>query len=187
MSGKEKNQITREDIEKAIAEDVWPLERDFLSRPERFKYVRKLVKPKGCVFCQAVKTGVSFDSLLLTKGEYASVLLNKYPYNNGHLLVIPNDHCGDFTELPSEVFAELHQLLRKSVDSIKKAYGCDGMNLGMNLGHSAGAGIPEHLHYHVIPRWVGDTNFFPVIAETKVIAESLEQVYDRLLPYFESK
>ena len=164
--------------------DIWPQERDFMQRPDRFKYVRKLVKVKGCVFCNALKTGVSLDSLVLFQNSRVLVMLNKYPYNNGHVLILPTRHCGDLSKLKTKEHAEISEAVRLTAGILQKAYGCPGLNIGMNHGAAAGAGIPDHLHWHLIPRWAGDTNFFPLIAETKVHAETLEQTFDRLLPYF---
>jgi len=161
-------------------DEIWPQERDYMSRPERYKYVRKLVDPEGCVFCHSRDIGIEFDSLCLYKTDLAMVILNKYPYNGGHTLVLPTRHCGDFNELKDDEFLVLNELLRRSTAIIRKVYNCQGLNLGMNHGKVAGAGIPEHLHWHIIPRWFGDTNFFPLIAETKVQPESLEQSYDKL-------
>jgi ATP adenylyltransferase len=140
----------------------------------------------GCVFCAAAKAKPEFESLLLFRNELAMVVLNKYPYNNGHLLVLPTRHQGDITALTDQEGAELQRLLKESVRILKDTLGTDGFNVGLNLGKVAGAGIPEHLHYHIVPRWAGDTNFFPLLAETKVVIETLEQTFERLLPYFNS-
>lgn len=158
--------------------------REVLFRPDRLKYVRKIDRPKGCVFCEAVDTGVGPERLLLHKGRHAIVVLNKFPYNNGHLLVLPRRHVGDFLEMTPDEHREISECMRRGIAAIQDAYKPAGFNCGLNLGAASGAGIPEHLHYHVIPRWVGDTNFFPLIAETKVVVETLEQTYARLLPYF---
>ncbi len=166
-----------------INEQVWPLERDVLFRPDRFKYVRKLVKSEGCVFCEARKIGVSFESLCLYQSRYSMIVLNKFPYNSGHLLVIPKRHQGELELLSEKESQDLHQTLRLAIKVLKKAYVPGGINVGLNLGQVAGAGIPEHLHYHVIPRWSGDLNFFPLVAETKTVIESLEMSFERLLPY----
>lgn len=165
--------------------DIWPQERDLMIRPDRYKYVRKLVKPKGCVFCACAKKEPSEESLTLVKSKYSMVVLNKFPYNNGHLLVIPQRHCGDLTQLSEAEYSDLMGLLRKAMKVIGKAYGCEGMNVGLNHGAVAGAGIPEHVHWHVVPRWFGDVNFFPLIAETKVVVESLESSYHRLMKAWE--
>lgn len=160
--------------------DVWPQERDLMIRPDRYRYVRKLVKPKGCVFCGCAKKTEAFETLTLVKTKYSMVVMNKFPYNNGHLLIIPRRHCGDLGKLKLAEYQDLMDLLRKAMQVLTKVYGCAGMNVGMNHGAVAGAGIPEHLHWHVIPRWFGDVNFFPLIAETKVVVETLETSYHRL-------
>ena len=113
-------------------------------------------------------------------GEHSYVILNRYPYTNGHVLVIPNAHRSEVDELELEIQADLHRTLMRAVTTLKQAYGCPALNIGMNMGGAAGAGIAAHLHYHVVPRWPGDTNFMPVVAGAKVIPESLEAVYDRL-------
>lgn len=164
--------------------DVWPTERDIMVRPDRLKYVRKLIKVEGCVFCKAVRSGKGFKNLLLHKAKNASVVMNKYPYNPGHLLIIPNRHEGEFTDLKKSELHELHDLVQLSLKVLREAYDPSGFNVGLNLGAAAGAGIPEHLHYHIVPRWKGDTNFFPLLAETKVIVEDLEATFDRLVPLF---
>jgi ATP adenylyltransferase len=156
-----------------------------LFAPWRREYIKGCEvgeEAKTCVFCSAFKKGVGFDSLVLYQGQHSSVVLNKYPYNNGHTMVIPHQHTADLLELSKEAFDELHQLLKKTYEAIRRAYSPHGMNIGMNLGRVGGAGITDHLHYHLLPRWGGDTNFMPVIGGTKVISESLEQTYEKLLP-----
>jgi ATP adenylyltransferase len=168
-----------------LGKDTWPLERDILFRPDRLKYVRKLMKPEGCVFCNASRK-VAFETLCVYQSEHSMIVLNKFPYNSGHILVIPRRHCGDLLELSQEEHYDLHDTLRLAMGALNGCYQPGGMNLGLNHGATGGAGIPDHLHYHVIPRWNGDLNFFPLIAETKVVIESLEQTYDRLLGYFKT-
>lgn len=181
---KKSSQISTRGPALAFDENIWPIERDVLFRPDRFKYVRKLVKPKGCVFCEAHRMGVKWESLCLYKSQHSMVLLNKFPYNSGHLLVIPQNHKGDLTDLTSQESRDLHETLRIAVKALQKVYQPGGINVGLNQGAVAGAGIPEHLHYHIIPRWAGDLNFFPLVAETKTVIESLEMTYDRLILYF---
>lgn len=171
---------TRQDISLRIAKNIWPLERDVLFRPDRMKYVRKLIKPEGCVFCRAAKEKPSLDTLCVYKSEHSMVVLNKFPYNSGHLLVLPQRHCGDVLKLSEAEYSDLQNTIRQVMGVITEAYQPGGINLGLNHGAVAGAGIPEHLHYHLIPRWAGDVNFFPLIAETKVLVESLEQTYEKL-------
>lgn len=163
-----------------IGKDIWPMERDVLFRPDRMKYVRKLIKPEGCVFCRASEEKLSFDTLCVYKSKHSMIVLNKFPYNSGHLLVLPKRHCGDLLKLSDEEFSDLQNTIRLSMKALNELYQPGGINVGLNHGAVAGAGIPEHLHYHVIPRWAGDLNFFPLIAETKVLVESLEQTYERV-------
>jgi ATP adenylyltransferase len=167
--------------------EVWPLERDVLFRPDRFKYVRKLIKPEGCVFCLAAKEQPGFETLCVHKSRHSMIVLNKFPYNSGHVLVIPSRHTGDLTDLTDEESRDLHETLRKAVKGLQQVYEPGGINAGLNMGAVAGAGIPDHLHYHVIPRWSGDLNFFPLVAETKAVIESLEMSFERLLAYFKAE
>lgn len=178
--------MTEKELAQKIRQDVWPVEREVLFKPERLRYVRKLVKPEGCVFCAALEKGRGVDSLLLFDDEHSIVVLNKYPYNSGHLLVLPRRHVGDFLDLEDHEHAAIQKSLRRSIEALGEVYEPTGLNVGLNLGSAAGAGIPEHLHYHVIPRWAGDANFFALIADTKVVVETLEQTYERLLPYFKA-
>lgn len=164
----------------------WPMQRSVLARPDRAKYVRGEEKPMGCVFCAAAENGPSLASLCLYRGKRVMAVLNKFPYNNGHVLLLPVRHEGEFTELKDREHTEIHLLLRETIKILKKVYDPAAFNVGLNLGAAAGAGIPEHLHYHVVPRWRGDTNFFPLLAGTKVVVETLEQTYGGLVPYFES-
>ncbi|MCB0378189.1 MAG: HIT domain-containing protein [Bdellovibrionales bacterium] len=167
-----------------INEDIWPDERAVLESPHRLEYVRRLVKPKGCVFCSASKAKASAESLVIFKSQSMMVVLNKYPYNNGHILVTPRRHVADFEKLTEKELRAFTQLVKESLKILKKVYSPDGFNMGMNLGKVAGAGIPAHLHHHIIPRWGGDTNFFPLIGKTKLVVETSEQSYNQLRPYF---
>ena len=171
-------------LSKELVKDIWPCEHDVMDRPDRYRYVRKLIVPDACVFCQAQSMGPCLESLVVYQNSLAMVVLNKFPYNTGHTLIIPNRHCGELTQLEQEEYTEVMSLLRRAVNALQKSYGCPGLNIGLNQGSVAGAGIPEHLHWHIVPRWHGDTNFFPLIAETKVIPENLEQSYNRLAPLF---
>lgn len=176
----------RADFHIQAGKEIWPLERDVLFRPDRFKYVRKLIHPEGCVFCTAAKAKVGFDTLCVYKSQHSMILLNKFPYNSGHLLVIPQNHEGDLLKLGEVDYKDLHLTLKLAVEALQQVYQPGGMNVGLNLGAVAGAGIPSHLHYHVIPRWAGDLNFFPLVAETKTVIESLEMTFDRLIAYFKA-
>lgn len=165
----------------------WPTERPVLFKPDRLKYVRKMIKPAGCVFCNAIEAGIGVESLLLYRDEQVIVVLNKYPYNSGHVLVLPRRHVGDLLEIAPDELAAITAMVQRVVKHLTEVYTPPGFNVGLNLGSSSGAGIPEHLHFHVVPRWAGDTNFFALIAGTKVVVETLEQSFERLLPYFEGR
>jgi ATP adenylyltransferase len=166
-----------------------PLYREIFFRPERRDYVRKQDKPEfhvnGCVFCYSSAHDCSLESLKVWDGQHVMIVLNKFPYNTGHLLVLPKRHVGELENLTPQELSDLSRALQSSVKILKDVYNCPGLNVGMNLGTAAGAGIPDHLHLHVVPRWVGDTNFFPLLANTKVVIERLEDTFARLLPLFQ--
>lgn len=128
--------------------------------------------------------GVSPESLIVFMSELSFVILNRYPYVSGHVMVVPSRHTGDLAGLSPEEFSDMMAVMRLSTLVIDEAFKPQGLNIGMNLGKAAGAGIEDHLHIHIVPRWSGDTNFMPVIAETKVIPESLEETYARILEHF---
>ena len=136
----------------------------------------------GCVFCDRSRLPVAYDreSLIVWRGEHNFVILNLYPYNSAHLMVVPFSHTADLPGLPVEVTAEMMALAQRMVSIIREEYRPEGFNLGMNLGRSAGAGVADHLHLHVVPRWAGDTNFMPVVGSTKVMPELLERTWERL-------
>jgi ATP adenylyltransferase len=138
-----------------------------------------------CFFCSAyLDKAQPAEHLLLFCNDYGIIMMNKYPYNNGHLLVAPNQHTSDINMLSDDNFTQLALLTRLCVNVLTEVYSPQGFNIGANLGRAAGAGVPGHLHYHVLPRWNGDTNFLPVIAEVKVISESIADTYNKLIPYF---
>jgi ATP adenylyltransferase len=140
----------------------------------------------GCVFCEVRdRPGDDPGALILTRGELGFVTLAKYPYNPGHLLVLPLRHTGELEDLSAEENGEIQSLLQSCVRALREESQPHGFNIGLNLGRPAGAGIPDHLHWHVVPRWGGDTNFMPVVAETRVLPELLEETYRRLKGRFE--
>lgn len=141
-------------------------------------------KSSDCVFCKARKTSLSPGNLILYKSKHAFVILNKYPYANGHLMVIPNRHICDFTQLTVLEHEEMAKLLSLSHEALKKALKAQGFNIGMNLGEMAGAGIKDHLHYHVVPRWKGDHNFMPVLGDLRIMPEYLKDTYLKLKKHF---
>ncbi len=142
-------------------------------------------RAEGCFLCELPKSGDDRRSLIVHRAERTFVILNRYPYNSGHLMVAPYVHTGDLAQLDPEIAAELMHTTQRAVGALSRVYQPDAFNAGMNLGKPAGAGVPDHLHVHVVPRWNGDTNFMPVLAETKVLPETLDQTYARLQPAFE--
>jgi ATP adenylyltransferase len=147
--------------------------------PWRLEYIKRADEDDGCVFCRAA-AGPDEQNLILHRGEHAFALLNKYPYASGHLMVAPYRHVGEFSELGVEEALDLHRLARQALAALTAAYGPHGYNLGWNLGRVAGAGVVDHVHEHVVPRWGGDTNFMPVLADVKVIPEHLAETRSRL-------
>ena len=139
---------------------------------------------EGCLFCEKLANGDDEKALILTRTEQAFAILNAYPYNPGHLMVAPARHVGGFEDLKSGELAATSDLLQRSLRALRESSNPDGFNIGMNLGRVAGAGIPGHLHWHVVPRWNGDTNFMPVVGQTKVLPELLAETYARLKPLF---
>ncbi len=137
-------------------------------------------KEKGCVFCTRVRRQRDVEDLILFRGRHNFVILNKFPYNNGHLMVIPNRHTADLASMTAAEKREMFDLTQKAVVVIAKTFHPAGFNLGMNLGKAAGAGIADHLHQHVVPRWEADTNFLPVLAEVKQMPDHIQNTY-RLL------
>ena len=147
--------------------------------PWRLEYVSSADEADGCVFCQALE-GDDEQRLVVRRGERAFVLLNRFPYSSGHLMVAPTRHVGEFGALEPGEVTEIHALAARGIDALKDTYRPDGFNLGWNIGRIAGAGIPDHGHLHVVPRWGGDTNFMPVLADVKVIPEHLIATRARL-------
>ncbi len=162
----------------------WPQERNLFIRPDRYNYVRKVDRPPGCVFCSAATEKPNLSTLCVWQNEWSMILLNKFPYNPGHVLVLPRRHGGDLLKLTEEESKDFWQTTRLAFAALMEVYEPAGVNLGMNHGAVAGAGLPDHLHMHLVPRWAGDLNFFPLLAETKVLVETLEQTYGKLSDYF---
>jgi ATP adenylyltransferase len=147
--------------------------------PWRLQYVAKEREP-GCIFCTKPLVGDDRAVHIVHRGTSAYVILNAFPYNNGHIMVVPFAHVADLEELPPDTAHEMMDLAQLATKALKSQFSPDGINLGFNLGAAAGAGIAQHLHMHLVPRWEGDTNFMPVIGDVRVIPESLEQTYDKL-------
>jgi len=147
--------------------------------PWRLEYIQTADEQEGCVFCRAC-TDEDGEDLVVRRGEHAFVLLNRYPYAAGHLMVAPYRHEGEFVDLTRDEVVEIHQLAAGGLGALGEAMRPQGFNLGWNLGRIAGAGVVDHVHLHVVPRWAGDTNFMPVLAEVKVIPESLADTRRKL-------
>lgn len=159
---------------------------EHLWAPWRMEYITG-THEKGCIFCsRPLERERLAENLVLHVGKHAFVILNRFPYQSGHLMVVPLRHTDDFADLREEELAELFALLQEAVRALRAVYKAEGINLGMNVGRPAGAGIEEHIHFHVVPRWSGDTNFFPVIGGTKSMPELLGETYRKLRPWFEA-
>jgi ATP adenylyltransferase len=155
--------------------------------PWRMELVSKGEPPPGCIFCELPKGTADRENLILGRSPRTFAILNKFPYNNGHLMVVPRRHTADLHDLSPDEFAELQMHLRLAFSIVQRAYGPHGANLGMNLGRVAGAGVADHLHWHIVPRWNGDTNFMPVLGDTKVMVEHLHASWDRMRPLFDAE
>jgi ATP adenylyltransferase len=152
--------------------------------PWRLEFI-KGNPPQGCVFCTLPAANDDRESLIVHRGKTCFVILNKFPYNNGHLMVVPFEHTNVFQNLTPEVLTEIQTLSQLCLRVLSERYQPQGFNLGMNLGEAAGAGIKGHLHQHIVPRWTGDTNFMPVLAETRCLPQHLLACYDDLVPLFQ--
>lgn len=165
---------------------------DILYAPWRDKYVKKSIKKNEikcieCVFCEKFEGNVSDEeALILKRTKRCIVVMNLYPYNSGHLLVLPLEHVPELSDLSKDVRSELFELTNLSISVLQKTLKAEGINAGLNLGRASGAGIPKHLHLHVVPRWQGDTNFLPIIAETKQISVDMKRIYDELKVVFDA-
>ena len=153
--------------------------------PWRIEYIRS-EKDDGCIFCDKPEKDDDREMLILHRGGNAFVMMNLYPYNNGHLLIAPYSHTDNSNDLTAEDRSEIMELADAAMGIMKKTMNVEGFNFGANIGRSGGAGIEEHIHYHVVPRWSGDTNFMPVVAHTKVQVQGLQDCYDSLKPHFDS-
>jgi ATP adenylyltransferase len=149
--------------------------------PWRMTYIQNDRKEDGCVFCNVLAEPDGTSNLVVYRGQRAFVILNRYPYTSGHLMIVPNEHVSSLQKLTVETRSELMELAARSLQILNDEYHPQGYNLGMNLGEVAGAGIADHVHLHIVPRWSGDTNFMSTTAETRVLPEALEETYARIL------
>ncbi|MBI2891748.1 MAG: HIT domain-containing protein [Nitrospirae bacterium] len=150
------------------------------------QYIENVAEQSGCIFCVLPKKRQDQQTLVLHRDPTCFVMMNRYPYNNAHLMVVPFRHTADFLVLEDPEKQALLTLVGHSVRILREVYKTHGLNVGVNLGRAAGAGYEDHVHFHVVPRWVGDTNFMPILGETKVISQSLSDTYRRLRPHFRS-
>ena len=161
---------------------------EHLFSPWRSTYIStfkdKPEKESGCVFCSALAGTNDNERLLVYRGTVAFVIMNLYPYNSGHMMIIPNRHTSDFESLTPEEHSECSMLLKTSIAALRELGAPHGYNIGMNLGRSAGAGIDDHLHWHIVPRWNGDTNFMPTIADVKLVSEDMTKQHLSLAASF---
>lgn len=148
--------------------------------PWRFAYVEKAAGETGCIFVDLPEQESDRENLILFRGKTGFVMLNAYPYTNGHVMVAPYKHTASLDELTDEEHLEVQKLIAASIRWITAAYKPDGFNVGANMGRAAGAGIPSHIHWHVVPRWSGDTNFMTAVGDVRVLPQTLEQSYDKL-------
>lgn len=153
---------------------------DNLWAPWRMRYIEKYEEKSDCIFCNKPALGDDKENLILYRGETSFIIMNKYPYNNGHLMIVPYRHLSDLNKLTETELLEINKLILKSYNALLKSVKPHGFNIGLNLGRVAGAGIDQHLHYHIVPRWNGDTNFMPVTGQTKVISQAIEETRDIL-------
>lgn len=154
--------------------------------PWRLEY---LTSPKtdGCIFCQAAGSADDRENLVLFRGECAFLIVNRYPYNNGHLMVVPYNHVPSLEDLDSATLTEMMLLLNRALAALRAAMGPDGFNIGANLGQVAGAGVEDHVHIHIVPRWLGDTNFMPIVGDMRVVPQTWLQTYDDLKAALENQ
>jgi ATP adenylyltransferase len=153
---------------------------EHLWAPWRLEYIKSADEQDGCLFCTAAAGGDEAELLIVHRGPQAIVLLNKFPYSSGHFMVAPVRHVGEYGDLTDEEVLELHRSASAGMGALAETYGPQGYNVGWNLGRTAGAGIVDHVHLHVVPRWAGDTNFMPVLADVKVLPEHLEETRRKL-------
>ena len=159
----------------------------YIYTPWREEYIKKLYTMDECIFCHALKQKNDKKALIVHRGVFNFIMLNRYPYTSGHVMIVPYRHISLFEQAKKEGTDEMMDLCKMSVKILKKKYNAHGFNTGMNLGHSAGAGVAGHYHLHVIPRWVGDSNFMPIVGKTKLTIEDLDTTYESLLPLFKKE
>jgi ATP adenylyltransferase len=154
---------------------------DHLWTPWRYRYISKELPSQGCIFCTKAAENRDAENYVLYRGKLNFLLLNLFPYTNGHLMIAPYQHVARLADTPEAALAEMMQLARRAESNLHAVYRPDGFNVGVNLGVSAGAGVADHIHMHVVPRWTGDANFMSTIGETRVLPEELPATYEKLV------
>ena len=153
---------------------------DYLWTPWRYAYVTNAEKVSGCIFCDLPNTGDDAKAHIVHRARHCYIVLNTYPYTSGHVMIVPFAHVDELQKLPAETAHEMIELTQRMEGVLRQLYAPDGVNLGMNIGKAAGAGVAGHVHMHILPRWIGDTNFMTVAGESRVLPESLEITYERI-------
>ncbi len=159
---------------------------DYLWTPWRYAYVSSAEKTRDCVFCDAVKLGDDEKARIVYRGQHCFVILNTFPYTSGHVMIVPYAHVDELRKLAPEAAHEMMDLAQRMETVLRGLYHPDGINLGMNIGKAAGAGIAGHIHMHVLPRWVADANFVSVVCETRILPETLEETWKRMTEVMET-
>lgn len=153
--------------------------------PWRMEYIENNTKEDGCIFCNAQEKEDSAENLIVFRGERSYVILNRFPYTSGHLMIVPFEHQPTLEELDAQTRAEMMELTSRSMTVLRNVYNPQAFNMGANIGEAAGAGVREHVHIHVVPRWYGDANFMSTLGETRVLPETLEDTYERVRKGFQ--
>jgi ATP adenylyltransferase len=158
---------------------------DYLWTPWRYAFVTSMDKPTGCIFCDKTKTEDDEKVGIVYRGIHCYIILNAFPYTSGHVMVVPYQHTDELQKLPQPAAQEMMALSQKTEGILREVYKPDGINLGMNIGKAAGAGVAGHIHMHILPRWVADSNFMTVVGETRVLPEALDETWRRLKAKFD--
>ena len=158
----------------------YPPAMDYLWTPWRYAYVSTAEKTSGCIFCDMLRAGDDAKSRIVHRGRQCFIVLNTFPYTSGHVMIVPYDHVDELRKLSRESADEMMELSQRMEEVLRQLYSPSGINLGMNIGQAAGAGVAGHIHMHVLPRWTADSNFMTVVGETRILPESLEITYERI-------
>lgn len=150
-----------------------------LFAPWRMEYLTRECE-NGCIFCNAINHPNPDEKFIVGKSKNSFIIMNKYPYTNGHVMVVPFKHAGNLDELDDETYDDFMKNVKRAAQLLKSTFRCEGINIGANIGKAAGAGVADHIHFHLVPRWIGDTNFMPILSECRVISEHILDTFKRL-------